>query len=175
MYACLFHICIILLIVHVYNFDVQATTILLWILEPDPEKRVSLSLKHSADKSVQYFSIVLCLLIVPWLLFLFYLPFQATASQLLKHDWVTRVFINTNKQLANPTQFSQFNIFRNLFLDMPRMLHRHQLIHFPLKCSPFFWGIFFNMKSLSTSIFKTKSHGIMFDRDFILKMIPKKK
>ena len=31
------------------------------------------------------------------------------------------------------------------------------------------------MKSFSNLIFKTKSNGIMFDKDFILKMMPKKK
>ena len=39
----------------------------------------------------------------------------------------------------------------------------------------FFLASVFEMKSLSNLIFKTKSNGIMFDRDFILKMKPKKK
>ena len=51
---------------------------------------------------------------------------------------------------------------------------------FGLGCSPemlpFFWGgIVLKMKSLSNLIFKTIANGIMFDRDFILKMMPPKK
>ena len=44
----------------------------------------------------------------------------------------------------------------------------------PRKCS-LFLCIIFNMKSLSNLIFKTKSNGIMIDRDFILKTMQKKK
>ena len=47
--------------------------------------------------------------------------------------------------------------------------------HILLNCSIFFLGIILTMKSLSNLIFKTKSKGIMFDRDFILKTMPKKK
>ena len=58
--------------------------------------------------------------------------------------------------------------------------NHHQIdtltVHLPLKCSKKKKiGIIFKMKSLSNMIFKTKSNGIMFDRDFIFKMMTKKK
>ena len=41
--------------------------------------------------------------------------------------------------------------------------------------TPFFFGTDLMMKSLSNLIFITNSHGNMFERDFILKMMLKKK